>query len=75
VSAAAYSVPEREHVLVHKLLLEGAEREYLRRANRLIGHLWCVADDAQVEVWMGRHLACCRSGERCLADQNSATCV
>lgn len=49
----AYSVPEREHVLVHKLLLEGAEREYLRRANRLIGHLWCVADDAQVEVWMG----------------------
>ena len=49
----AYSLPEREHVLIHKLLLEGAEREYLRRANRLIGHLWCVADDAQVELWMG----------------------
>jgi hypothetical protein len=46
-------VPEREHVLVHKLLLEGAEREYWQRANRPIGQLWRVADDAQVEIWTG----------------------
>jgi hypothetical protein len=50
----ACSVPEREHVLVHKLLLEGAEREYWQRANHhVIGELWRVADDARVEVWMG----------------------
>jgi hypothetical protein len=49
----ACSVAEREHVLVHKLLLEGAEREYWQRANRLIGQLWHVSDDAQVEIWTG----------------------
>jgi hypothetical protein len=47
------SVPEREHVLVHKLLLEGSELEYWQRANRVIGQLWHVADDAQVEIWTG----------------------
>jgi hypothetical protein len=36
----AYSLPEHEHVIVHKLLLEGAEQEYWQRANRLIGQLW-----------------------------------
>jgi hypothetical protein len=48
-----FSVPEREHVLVHKLLLEGAEREYWLRANRVVGQLWRVADDPQVEIWTG----------------------
>lgn len=49
----ATSLPEPEHVLVHKLLLEGAELHYLQRANRLIGHPWPVMDDARVEIWTG----------------------
>jgi hypothetical protein len=48
----ANSVPKREHLLIHKLLLEGAEREYWQQANRLIGQPWRVADDAQVEIWV-----------------------
>jgi hypothetical protein len=49
----ARSLPEREHVLVHKLLLEGAECEYWKRANRLNGQRWPAADDAEVEIWTG----------------------
>ena len=47
------SMPDCEHVLVHKLLLEGAEGEYWQRANRLRGQLWRVADASAVEVWAG----------------------
>jgi hypothetical protein len=50
----AHSLPEREHVIVHKLLLEGAEQEYWRRATRLNGQRWPAADEAEVEVWTGR---------------------
>ena len=47
------SVPEREHALFHKLLLEGAEREYWDRPNCLIDRFWRIADEEQVEVWTG----------------------
>jgi hypothetical protein len=49
----ARSLPEPEHVLVHKLLLEGAEREYWQRANRLNVQRWPASDDAEVEIWTG----------------------
>ena len=48
------AVPEREHVLFHKLLLEGAEHEYWERANCLIDRRWRVADEGQVEIWTGQ---------------------
>jgi hypothetical protein len=47
------TVPEHELILVHKLLLEGAEAEYWRRANRLTGLWWPGPDAAQVELWTG----------------------
>jgi hypothetical protein len=49
----ARSLPEAEHVLFHKLLLEGAEREYWKRANRLNVQRWTVPDDAEVGIWTG----------------------
>jgi hypothetical protein len=49
----AQSIPEREHILVHKLLLEGAEAEYWRRANHLMGQCWRLPDASEVELWIG----------------------
>jgi hypothetical protein len=49
----ARGVPERELILVHKLLLEGAEDEYWQRANRLTGLWWPGPDPAQVVLWTG----------------------
>jgi hypothetical protein len=49
----ARTIPEREWILVHKLLLEGAEAEYWQRANRLMGHWWPAPDASQVELWTG----------------------
>jgi hypothetical protein len=49
----ARAIPEREWILVQKLLLEGAEAEYWQRANRLMGHWWPAPDAAQVELWTG----------------------
>jgi hypothetical protein len=49
----AHSIPEREHIVVHKLLLEGAEAEYWQRANRLMGQCWRPPDASEVELWIG----------------------
>ena len=49
----ARAIPEREWILVQKLLLEGAEAEYWQRANRLMGHWWPAPDASQVELWTG----------------------
>lgn len=49
----ARTVPERELILVHKLLLEGDEAAYWQRANRLTGVWWPGPDSAQVVLWTG----------------------
>jgi hypothetical protein len=55
----ARDVPEREHIIIHKLLLEGAEAEYWERANHFTGGLrgglgsLSYGGGAQVEVWTG----------------------
>jgi hypothetical protein len=49
----ARTVPEPELILVHKLLLEGAESEYWQRANRLTGLWWPGPDATQVVLWTG----------------------
>ena len=58
----ARAVHDREHVLVHKLLLEGEELEYWQQANHLARPSWRDADgsrgaiwthDLQVAVWTG----------------------
>ena len=50
------SLPASEHVLVHKLLLEGAESEYWRRANQFVsrGSNQGGPGGDQVVVWIGR---------------------
>lgn len=50
------SLPAAEHVLVHKLLLEGAEAEYWLCANRLRSHFltWPESETDQVMLWTGR---------------------
>jgi hypothetical protein len=46
------TVAEREHVLVHKLLLEGAEAEYWRQANRVrLGCFPALRQAEAVQVW------------------------
>jgi hypothetical protein len=46
-------LPAREQILVHKLLLEGAEDDYWQRANRISRGWWRAVSDAQVELWTG----------------------
>jgi hypothetical protein len=53
------SVPEAEYVIIHKLLIEGAEAEYWKHANRFPGGLSggsCAVPTsvAGVEVWTGQ---------------------
>jgi hypothetical protein len=47
-------LPPSEEVLVHKLLLEGAEEEYLRRANWFVQRHRARPGEGQVEVWTSR---------------------
>jgi hypothetical protein len=46
-------IPNHEHVLVHKLLLEGAEDDYCARANHLIEGLRRWPSPTEVELWTG----------------------
>jgi hypothetical protein len=48
------TIPAAEYVLVHKMLLEGAEEDYWKRANRLSGHMLLSPEEGTVEVWTGR---------------------
>jgi hypothetical protein len=45
-------LPKTEHVLVHKIMLEGAEDAYWQSANRIFGR-WLDPATAQIEVWIG----------------------
>jgi hypothetical protein len=47
----ARTIPEREYVLVHKLLLEGAEDDYWRRANHIAEGSLLWPDSTRVELW------------------------
>ena len=47
------SLPSQEHVLLHKLLLEGAEDEYWQRAYRMSSGWSRWPDATQVELWTG----------------------
>jgi hypothetical protein len=46
-------IPNHEHVLVHKLLLEGAEDDYCARANHMTEGLWRWQSPTSVELWTG----------------------
>ena|SRR5579871_3456694 len=48
------TLPAAEYVLLHKILLEGAEDDYWTHANRLRGRMILGQDDGHVEVWTGR---------------------
>ena len=53
-SQPTHSIPPAEYVLLHKLLLEGAEAEYWTRANRFSGlpfTLYAFRDAAQYADW------------------------
>ena len=43
----ARTLPEGEHVIAHKLLLEGAEAEYWRLANRWMARWWRSEEASQ----------------------------
>jgi hypothetical protein len=47
------AVPAREYILVHKLLLEGDEDEYWRRANQVYIGARRPRHPAEVRVWTG----------------------
>lgn len=49
----ARAIPEREHVIVHKLLLEAAEADYWRRAN-CVSARWMWPDTRRAEIEIGR---------------------
>ena len=50
----ARAVPVPEHVLLHKVMLEAAEADYLKSANRFTGGLGPWPEGARVAVWIGR---------------------
>jgi hypothetical protein len=50
-SQPTVSIPAREHVLISKLVLEGAEAEFWARANRVSVPYCRFARGASVEIW------------------------